>query len=131
MKVIIPIVNLNLQKLVIAKSFTTSEFVCIYDLSSRSYYWCKANEIISSEGNVTLALKSNKIFSVITNQLQMLAFNLFLESGIKVYKTSGNDLVRNIELFEKGQLSNFTFQHCNLSSGHTNSCSSCNSNCAN
>jgi predicted Fe-Mo cluster-binding NifX family protein len=131
MKVIIPIVDLELQKLVIAESFTASEFVCIYNLSSQSYDWYKANEIIKSEGNVTLALKSNNIFSVITNHLQMLAFNLFLESGLKIYKTTGTDLIKNIELFEKGQLPTFTLQHCISFAGCSNSCNSCNSNCVN
>jgi len=131
MKVIIPIVDLDLQKFVIAESFTSTEFICIYDLVSRRFYWCKANEIIKTEGNVTLALKSNNIFSVITNHLQMLAFNLFNESGIKVYKTFGNDLVKNIELFEQGHLPFFTIQNCIAFAGCSSSCSSCNSQCVN
>ncbi len=131
MKIIIPIVDLDLQKFVIAESFTATEYVCIYDISSKGYNWCKANEIIKTEGNVTLALKKNNIFSVITNHLQMLAFNLFLESGLKVYKTSGTDLRKNIELFEEGQLPSFTIQHCIAFAGCSNSCSSCTSNCVN
>ena len=131
MKVIIPIVDLELQKFVIAESFTATEFVCIYDVLSKTYYWCMASEIIKLEGNVTLALKANNIYYVVTNHLQMLAFNLFVESGLKVYKTSGTNLVKNIELFENGLLPAFTLQHCIAFAGCSNSCSSCNSHCVN
>jgi predicted Fe-Mo cluster-binding NifX family protein len=131
MKVIIPIVDLESGKFIIAESFTATEFVCIYDLSAKSYHWCNANEIIKTEGNVTLALKSNHIYTVITNHLQLLAFNLFLESGLKVYKSTGIDLMKNIELLEAGKLHSFTEQQCIAFAGCSSSCSSCNSHCVN
>ncbi len=131
MKVIIPVVDLDSKKFTVADSFSVTEFICIYDNESKSFYWCRSSEIIKSEGNITLALKSNNINSVITNHLQLLALNLFLESELNVYKNVGTDLIKNIELFESGQLPVYTVQHSIAFAGCLSSCSSCSSHCVN
>jgi len=130
MKVIIPVLDNTEGKFNMAKGIHNAAFLCIYDSEIRTYEWLATNEITEKPGNLSLALKRKGIFTIICNQLPVIALGLFIESGLQVYQAQGNQLEENIRLFENKQLQPFTavsalaIQAC--SSG---ACGSCKSSC--
>ncbi|MFB6343026.1 NifB/NifX family molybdenum-iron cluster-binding protein [Saccharicrinis sp. FJH2] len=125
MKVIIPVVDTERSRNVLAKSFHNAEFASVYDTDSRMVEWIETSSISEDVGNISIGLKKMGIYAVISQQMPPMALGLFVESGINVYRAEGDDLQENILYFIDEELELFSSQ---MAFETTPSCgSSCNS----
>lgn len=132
MNVIIPVTDLEKDKSKLSKGFHNTDNICIYNSLNDSYKWLKTKEISNSEDNLSLALKREGIYTVITSHMPYLALRLFKESGIIVYKSKSKSLEKNIALFLNRELEPFKPQIQFNNSSCSSSCSSassCSSSC--
>lgn len=126
MKIIIPVVDDNDGKYTIAKGFHNIEYSCIFNSLNSSFKWIKTKEISSMEENLSIALKRDGIYSVVTSHMPFLAVRLFRESGLAIYKSKGKNVKDNISLFLNNELEAFTPQM--NSDSIFNPCGSCSEN---
>lgn len=125
MNIILPVIDNKNDKYSIAKGFLNAEYICVYNKPNKSYNWLKIKEISNSEGNLSLALKRNGIYTIITSHMPYLALRLFKESGLTVYKSKGKNVEENIELYTDNKLELFTPQM--QFSTNASACSACSS----
>jgi predicted Fe-Mo cluster-binding NifX family protein len=124
MKIIIPVIDNDQNKNSIAQGFHKTDFVCIYDSVENSYHWHKKSDISKKDGNLCIQLKIKGIYTIITNEIELMTLSLFTDIGLKVYKSDGTNLVENIKLFESNQLKPFTLKtalgviNCDCSGSH-------------
>ncbi len=129
MKVIIPVTNNQDLKEEVAYSFHNSEYVCVFNAEEKTYEWLNTNEISEKTGNLSVELKRKGIYTVISNQMPLMALGLFIESGIKVLKAKSVSLKENIELYLNNKLQPMPFGYSPDYVGCSTSCSSCKSSC--
>ena len=110
MNIIFPVIDDNSNKFSIAKWFHNSENTCIYIGLNNSYKWLNIKDITSCAENLSLALKRNGIYVIITSHMPFLALKLFKESGLLVYKSQGKNVKENIALYLDNKLELFTPQ---------------------
>ncbi|SNR67829.1 Predicted Fe-Mo cluster-binding protein, NifX family [Lutibacter agarilyticus] len=129
MNIIIPVTDLEHDKKTLAKGFHNTNYACIYNSLNSSYKWLKTKELSNLEDNLSIALKHQGIYTIITSHMPYLALRLFKESGLTVYKSKGKCLEENIELFLKDELAPFSAQQLFNTSNCSSSCNSCGSSC--
>lgn len=131
MKVIIPVVDTERSRNVLANSFHNSAYASIYNTETRMMNWIETSSVSEDPGNFSLGLKKLGISAVISPQMAPMALGLFVETGIKVYKADGDDLQENILYFLDEALEMFSSQmafettpSCGSSCGscHSSSC---------
>lgn len=128
MKVIVPVYD-NSR---IAEGFNRTPDVCIFDpMASGAEAVCTFvpwRTIIPPGSKITKRMKEMGIDAVLTSQIQLLALNLFVENGINVYKSDGNDLEHNLSLYSDRKLTPFTtieaLENRAICSGSCDICSS-------
>jgi predicted Fe-Mo cluster-binding NifX family protein len=130
MKVILPVIDDQGARNMLANSFHNARFVCIYDSQTHDSEWCSINDISEKPGNLTLGLKKRGIYTVISPQMPLMALGLFIESGLKVFRSESKNVEENIRLLNNNQLRSYevfdAMGMSSCSSGSCNSCSSCN-----
>lgn len=130
MKVILPVIDDQRARNMLANGFHNARFVCIYDSQTHDTEWCSINEISEKFGNLTLGLKKRGIYTVISPRMPLMALALFIESGLKVFRSEGKNVEENILLLNNNQLKPYeVYDATGMSScagGSCNSCSSCN-----
>jgi len=132
MKVILPVIDNKEDKHIVAGSFHNADYVCIYDLDSEQYEWKETSAISKSFGNLSVDLKQNGIYTVISNYVPSMALRLFVESGLRVFRAKSGVVKDNIQMLMNGQLDNFTFSMASSGAdGCSSSCSSCSSTTCN
>jgi len=125
MKIIIPVIDNNLGKNVIAPGFHNTDFACIYDKDESTYQWIEKKDLSIKEGNLSIQLKLKGIYTIITSEIELLTLSLFNDLGLKVYKSNTGSVEENIKLFESNQLKLFTLKtangiiNCDCSSSHS------------
>jgi predicted Fe-Mo cluster-binding NifX family protein len=130
MNIIIPVIDNNDDKYIMAKGFHNTDYVCIYNTLNSSYKWVKTKEISECEDNLSVSLKRNGIYTIITSHIPYLALRLFKDSGLVVYKSKSKSVEKNIEFFLNDELQHFTPQiHFGSSSSACGSCSSNSASC--
>lgn len=131
MNIIIPIVDNEKSKDFIAKGFHNTSYACIFNRRNNTFKSLAIKDISTLTDNLSLALKHHEIYTVITNQMPQLTFNLFRESGIAIYKAKGKSVTENIQLFLKDELDSFVVEKRFLTSSCSSSCNigSCNTSC--
>ncbi|MDP4268887.1 MAG: hypothetical protein Q8909_02045 [Bacteroidota bacterium] len=127
MKIMIPVVDNSAHKLTIADGFNTSSHVCLYDIEKNHLDWIEASKIIRLTGNIAKEFANQDICGVITNHIKFMALGLFNDNGLKVYKSRGTELERNLDLFRNRKLEPFTIHDALTDSGCGSSCNSCSS----
>ena len=109
MKIIIPVRDDR----VIASGFNATPHVCIFDqekaMDEACHFTCW-REIIPQGTKITKQLKEHGIYAVLTEEMQLLALNLFRDNGIVVYKSQGDDLYQNLHLLNKGLLKHYSVE---------------------
>lgn len=100
MKVLIPIVDSLSHKYEIAPGFSESCSVCIMDASSNEVIWYKPASLSVDFFAMMEELKQAGVESIITSSIQPMALKVLNQKGFKVYRSVGNDLHANLELFE-------------------------------
>lgn len=133
MNIIIPVLNNNSSKFTIAKGFHNAEYSCIYNSDENTYKWIVTKEITKDSGNLSLGLKRNDIYTVISsNHIPRIVLGLFTDSGLTVYKAQSRSVLENIKLFIDNQLEPFSIQSTlNSISSCSSSCGSCSSTTCN
>jgi len=132
MNIIIPVIDNNDEKYVLAKGFQNATYACIYNTLNDSYEWIQTKELSECEDNLSVSLKRKGIYTIITSHIPYLALRLFKDSGLAVYKSKGKSLELNIEFFLNDELQHFTPQiHFGSTGAACGSCSSssCGPNC--
>ncbi|MFB6317239.1 NifB/NifX family molybdenum-iron cluster-binding protein [Saccharicrinis sp. FJH54] len=128
MKVIIPVVDADRSRNVLAASFHNAAFAAIYDTESKMMVWIETRSISEDVGNISLGLKRMGIAAVISQQMPPMALGLFVESGISVFKAESDDLQENILCFIDENLELFSSQMAfENSASCSSSCGSCSS----
>jgi predicted Fe-Mo cluster-binding NifX family protein len=133
MKVIIPVINKDTQKYTIAEGLNDTECICVYDTLDNNIVWFEKTNITQATNELLPMLVRNEMMHVVTKGMQPLALNVLNRCGFTVYKSYGDDLMLNIELFNKECLPIFNMDHA-MSEAQTcgSKCSSCSSvNCKN
>ncbi len=125
MKIIMPILNRS----TIADGFHNADDACIYDSETRTYEYVPTASISKVAGNLSLELKRKGITAVLSNLMPAMALQLFVDSGLKVYKTIGNDVYENVYYFTSNVLQPIT-RPVNKGSDCSGSCSSCGTFCS-
>ena len=129
MKVIIPVIDNTKAKNKIASGFHNAEYVCIHDYSTHSSEWVATKTIIRHMGNLSIELKQREIYTVISPFVSLMTLRLFIESGLKVYRSNGDSVPENIQLLLENQLEEFTVQSALGIAACIGSCDSCNTTC--
>lgn len=130
MQVIIPVKDKVSDKMLVADGFHTTDIMCMYELETGKMEWLDAAELCQYTGNITDELKSRGVSSIITNEMSFMALGLFRDGGFTVWKSKGNDLVNNLELFKQGSLDLFS-PNTAFKSSCSGSCNSCETTCEN
>lgn len=128
MKIIIPVVDSNNATRSIANSFHNTKLACIYDSAKGSFEWIATKNMITS-GSLDTVLKKNEISVVITRNMPLMALGFFTESGVKVFQAESEDILENIELFNRNGLLRMTNASGKMNSLCSGSCGSCNTAC--
>ena len=103
MKIIIPVK----EKTEIASGFNATPEVCVFDKEKDIRSGCSFlnwRDIIPPGTKITKQLKELGIFAVLTEEMQLLALNLFRDNGIEVYKSNGTNLYDNLSLLLQDRL---------------------------
>lgn len=100
MKVLVPVVDSLSHKYEIAPGFSESCSVCIIDASSNEVIWYKPASLSVDFFAMMEELKQTGVVSIITSTIQPMALKVLNQKGFKVYRSVGNDLHANLELFE-------------------------------
>ena len=132
MNVIIPVIDNNEEKYLMAKGFHNTDHVCVYNTLNGSYKWITTKEISDCEENLSVSLKRKGIYTIITSHIPHLALRLFKESGLVVYKSKSKSVEKNIEFFLNDELQHFTAPtHFGSTGSACSGCSasSCGPNC--
>jgi len=130
MKVMLPVIDDQLSKNVVADGFHNIEYVCVFDSANQKCDWLGANEISETPGRLNSGLSERGIFSIISVNISPMMLSMFNRNGIKVWKASGNDLDENLRLFQLSQLKVFTAEECRIAQAcDSRSCFSCGSTC--
>lgn len=107
MKIAIPVVNVEAQRLNIASSLSVIGSLCIYDTLKNEGRWMKTLELAPNMGELLPALEREGVSVIITRQVQPMALKVLVNKGFVVFKSSGNQLEDNITLFNHDKLSAF------------------------
>lgn len=130
MKVMLPVVDDQQSKNVVAEGFHNINYVCVFDSEAEKYDWLTANQISETPGGLNSGLTEHGIFSVICLNIPPMVLIMFKRNGINVWKANGRDLDENLRLFQLSKLKAFSAEECRITQAcSSNSCSSCSSNC--
>ena len=124
MKIIIPVIDNEQGKNLLAQGFHNTDYVCVYDSDEITFQWLEKKDISLKEGNLCIQLKLKGIHTIITSEIELMTLSLFTDSGLKIYKTEVGSVEENIKLFEANQLKLFTSKtaigiiNCDCSGSH-------------
>ena len=128
MKVVIPVIDKNAQKYTIAEGFNETECICIYDTQANDVVWLEKRSISQNMNELLPELARNQMTHIITKAVQPMALNVLTRSGFSVFKSMGDNLLLNIELFNKECLPIFNMNAAMLKAASCGgACSSCKS----
>jgi predicted Fe-Mo cluster-binding NifX family protein len=130
MEVIIPILNHDTKRMIMADGFHTTDVMCIYNTETDAVKQIDAADLTQYSGNIVDELKRRGVDSIITSQMSFMAYGLFVDGGFIIYESEGDDVYQNIELFKKRELRLFTPQAAFRNSCSA-SCGDCSSTCKN
>ena len=130
MKIAIPVLDKELQKNQIAGSFNVIGFLCIYDTELCVGHWMKTLELAPNMGELLPALERERVFTVISRQVQPLALKVLVNKGFSVYKSIGNLLDENIDKFINNELIPFDMEEAMTNAAVCGgSCAVCTTDC--
>jgi len=110
MKIAIPVLDKELQSNRIAGSFNVIGFICIYDTEVRAGRWMKTLDLAPNMGELLPALERERVYTVISRQVQPMALKVLVNKGFSVYKSIGNLLDENIDKFINNELITFDME---------------------
>lgn len=129
MKIILPVIDDQGARNMLAQGFHNARYVCIYDCEIHDCEWLSINDISEKPGNLTLGLKKRGIYTVISPRMPLMALGLFVESGLTVYRADGNNVETNIKEYLGNNLKTFDVLEVIGNSSCSEGCGSCSSSC--
>ena len=100
MKIFIPVTDSIKKRYKIASGVNESGTVCIFNSDDNQLTWYEAKDNNSSFPDMLADLKSANITDIIINKVFPLALKILTNNGFTVYKSVGDDLITNLELFK-------------------------------
>ena len=131
MQVILPVINNNDKRMVLASGFHRTNWICVYDSELGRYEWFDADMLKAHSGNVLGELKTQGIGAVVTSDISFMALALFLENGFKVYKAASPYIEQNVALWAQRKLPLFGLQAAFKSTCNSGKCNTCSTMCKN
>jgi hypothetical protein len=126
MRIAIPVLNLGKGKYTIVETLNAKGQLCIYEGETQKSQWLKISDLVSDLNELFSTFQQKSITDIISAKMQPMALKILVDKGFQVYMSQGNDLKKNIDLHEKGQLYKFDMQHLlaniNLCEGACNTC---------
>ena len=104
MKVVIPVIDKEQNRYTIANGFNEKGCICVYDSVANDIVWYEPSNVAENLANLLPELAKREILQVITTGIKPMALNVFCNSGFTVYRSYGDNLMVNIELFNKESL---------------------------
>ena len=130
MKIAIPIVDLNLQRNIIAGGLSVTGYISIFDPILHETTWMKTLDLAPNMGELLPALERKKVSTIITRQIHPMALKVLVNKGFNVYKSKGDELDLNIQLFANNELIPFdmetAMQYATICGGE---CGECKTDC--
>ncbi|MFT3738331.1 MAG: NifB/NifX family molybdenum-iron cluster-binding protein [Breznakibacter sp.] len=131
MQVIFPVINNSDKRMVLAKGFHNTNWICVYDSENHKCNWFDADSLKVHSGNLANELKAQGIEAVVTADISFMALALFLDSGFAVYKAASDDIAQNIKMLEEEKLPFFGLHTAIKNTCSSNSCHKCEGMCKN
>lgn len=126
MKVALPILDLALNRNILANSLNVNGSICLYDIDSKSGSWIKTTDLASNMGELLPALEALAISVIITRQIHPMALKILANKGFDVYKAKGNQLEENIHFYQSRKLDLYSHEAAmELASVCGGECSTC------
>lgn len=100
MKVAIPVLDKNMHRNHIAVGLSVTGYLCIYDVTTNEGTWMRTLDLAPNMGELLPALEQQSVSAIITEQIHPMALKVLVNSGFKVYRSNGNVLEFNIDLFK-------------------------------
>ena len=127
MKILLPVVDSETNKEVMATGFHETKDLCVFDPETFLFQHMTIDELGGSMRNLPNALRELKIGSIISSGIRPLALQILERCGLNVYEPSGTDVNENIKLFKEGYLERYSMQ---TSRGQLATCGSSCSTCS-
>lgn len=130
MKIAIPVVDQKKQKNNIAGGLNVIGHLCIFDTDKNEGCWMRTVDLAPNMGELLPALERNEVSVIITRQVQPMALKILVNKGFSVYKSNGAELLVNVDLFSKNELTLFdmdaAMEFATVCGGE---CDACNTDC--
>jgi Uncharacterized conserved protein len=130
MKIAIPVLDNDMHKYDIANGFNSTGSLCLYNNREDKFLWMHTSDLASNMGELLPALVSKQVNTIITNHIHPMALKVLVNKGFKVYKSSGHNLLDNLNLFKEEKLDIYdillSYSDVELCGGE---CSACSSDC--
>ena len=126
MKIAIPILDTENNRNTIAASLNVNGSLYLYDSETKSELWLKTLELAANMGELLPALELRTISAIITEKIHPMALKVLVNKGFEVYRSKGNELDKNIRLFNEKALNLFNMDvamdFATVCGGECNSC---------
>jgi len=110
MKVALPIIDIELNRNILASGLNVNGSICLYDVDSKSGSWIKTTDLAPNMGELLPALEALSISIIITHQIHPMALKILANRGFEVYKAYGNELEENIQFYQNKKLNLYTHE---------------------
>jgi len=107
MKIAIPIVNIDIMKNNIASSLSVVGSICIYDTETDVANHMRTLDLAPNMGELLPALAFEGVRVIVSQQVHPMALKVLVNSGFKVFRASGVDVDKNIQMYKAGELMKF------------------------
>lgn len=124
MKIVIPVVNHEEKRYMIANGLNMSSYMCLYDTETEKFKWLTSEEVTPKGKNWIASFKHLDLGGLIVQSINPMAYNLFVRNDIKVYKAPGEDLNQAIAAITDNALPYYTEQDME-DNGCNGTCSTC------
>jgi len=126
MNIAIPILDTELNKNIIASNLDVNGCICLYDCDRDAGLWIKTMDLAPNMGKLLPALEQKTVSAIITEKIHPMALKILVNKGFEVYRSQGNELTKNIRLFNEKALIPFNMEaamgFAAVCGGECNSC---------
>lgn len=104
MNIAVPVVDIRENSGIIAPGLNVNGSLCIYNPLERSAEWIKTTDLAQDMGQLLPALERKLVSAIITGEIHPMALKVLVNKGFSVFRSNGNSLDENLELFFRNEL---------------------------
>lgn len=119
-KIVIPVLDKEARKFVVAESLGMESHVCIYDLVTRQIQWIDVAEYVADSRDLVQMFKDLGVKAVVFNGQQSALLQNLKQRGIAAYKSKTDDLIETIKQYNQNKLVIWDMEDFSLSSRYAN-----------